>query len=318
MTSKRTEKLARLFDNYSKNLSFYAPQYEHTFVCPLCLRPFGKSELDAGELTIEHIIPAALGGKLTTITCKACNSMAGHSLDAHLVQRLKTEDILAGKDNTALNVRIKVGKGEFGADAYLDPEHNPNIRLVANSSISDPTLFKLAIQELESSQGQVQFSMSGNFGYRELSSRVAVLRCAYLLMFRTFGYGYILYGTLDKVRAQIFDPTIETDVLRGLFWLEDVSATNAVAVLREPSEYRCFLAILDLSTKVNRYLAVVLPGLDKESESIYQHWSKVNTTHEIYRNLRPDFILYDPAYIYNPEHSYLPTKLWSWVNNFQR
>ncbi|MBK9209082.1 MAG: hypothetical protein IPL71_12575 [Anaerolineales bacterium] len=53
--------------------------------------------MKSGELTLEHIIPSALGGKFITLTCKECNSKSGELLDAHLIQRLRTEDILTGK-----------------------------------------------------------------------------------------------------------------------------------------------------------------------------------------------------------------------------
>jgi hypothetical protein len=51
---------------YAVDLPWPSPE------CIACLRP--------RELTLEHVIPAALGGKLTArFLCKACNSQLGHT-----------------------------------------------------------------------------------------------------------------------------------------------------------------------------------------------------------------------------------------------
>jgi hypothetical protein len=52
------------------------------YVCPLCLRPFDHTALHT-ELTIEHVPPESLGGKELVLTCRDCNSHAGHTIDAH-------------------------------------------------------------------------------------------------------------------------------------------------------------------------------------------------------------------------------------------
>jgi hypothetical protein len=191
MTNKRIELGERLFEDYSRNLSFYHPPLEHTFLCPLCLQPFNKNAIQSGKLTIEHIIPAGIGGKLVTLTCKECNSESGHRLDAHLVQRMRVEDILAGKSDLPLRIRINVGKGEFGGDLYLSNDQHPNIQIIGLQDISNPKLHKLALNEFDT--GLKVLSIHGSLGFKEIPSRVAALRVAYLLMFRYFGYGYIQY-----------------------------------------------------------------------------------------------------------------------------
>lgn len=56
--------------------------------CPLCLRLIAPGASLADQVAEEHVVPEALGGRLTTLTCRQCNNSAGAELEAHLVQRV--------------------------------------------------------------------------------------------------------------------------------------------------------------------------------------------------------------------------------------
>ena len=60
-------------------------------------------------LTLEHITPESLGGKVVTLSCKSCNSTHGSRLDSHLVQMVRSQDSLAGLGNQLLKGRIGIG-----------------------------------------------------------------------------------------------------------------------------------------------------------------------------------------------------------------
>lgn len=316
MARNRTELGERLFDDYSKNLSFYHPRLEHLFLYPLCLRAFNKSSIRSRELTIEHIISDSLGGKLFTLTCKECNSKSGHRLDAHLVKRMRIEDILAGKSDLPLRIRVKIGEGEFGGDLFLSNEQHPNIQIIGIPGISNPKKHKLALREFEA--GQKGLSIHGSLVFKEIPSRVAALRVAYLLMFRFFGYGYILYDNLVQVREQISRPEEETDCVRAMFWVEDTPKKNIIAVLQQPPELRCFQAIIDLSTDIKRNLCVILPGPDPESKTIYQRWKTAIALGEVDYKPKIDLVFYDPAYLTDSGYRYLPERIWRRQTTFER
>lgn len=308
MPNNRVKKAESLFSAYTKNLSFYHPQLAGVFLCPICLQPFTRDAVLSGELTLEHIIPSSLGGKILSLTCAECNSKAGTQLDAHLVQRIRIEDILSGKSDKPLKARVKIGNGEFGADIYLSENQDPNIRIVGIPSISSPELHALASLEIES--GVKSFSLHGSLGYKDVPSRVAVLRAAYLLMFRYFGYGYILYRNLKQIRSQILQPEVETSPIKAIYLIDEMPLTNIIALLKQPDDLRCFLAIINISTNIKRNIAVVLPGPDPKSETIYERWIKASISGQI--NYRPDIdvLFYNPAYISESEHKFLPEKLW--------
>ena len=200
MSGDRTETAERLFDDFAANLSMYYPESDGMFGCPLCLRLFPRIAIHSGDLTLEHIIPSSLGGKLLTLTCAECNSQSGSRLEAHLVQRLRIDDTLAGKSKRPLNARVRIGEGEFGANIYLSADRDPNLRIVAIESISDPELLCLAREQF-SIQSTVQDKWAA-WIQAALASQVAILRMAYLLMFSYIGYGYILHQNLDQVRRQ--------------------------------------------------------------------------------------------------------------------
>ena len=65
----------KLFEQYSANLTKNSTLSEGWFVCPLCHQVFDWERETL--LSIEHVIPKALGGKLLTLTCKKCNNDYG-------------------------------------------------------------------------------------------------------------------------------------------------------------------------------------------------------------------------------------------------
>ncbi len=50
----------------------------YRYVCPVCLRGFE----DHNSLTLEHVPPKSIGGKVLCLTCRECNNQAGHGVDA--------------------------------------------------------------------------------------------------------------------------------------------------------------------------------------------------------------------------------------------
>lgn len=307
MSKSRLKIATQLFDVYAKNLTWYHPHLVDVVLCPLCLQPFTKDAIQSRLLTLEHIIPSSLGGKMVTLTCSSCNSQSGTKLDAHLVQRLRTEDAMSGKSTKPLRIKVQVGSGEFGADLYLSSDQQPNIRIIGIPDISNPTSHKQAMEEFEKqTQG---FSIRGSLGYKEIASRAAALRIAYLLAFSYFGYGYILYDNLNQVREQISHPESETDALKGIVRLDSTPKTNILAFLKEPEELRCFFAIVELVTEQKRVLGVALPGPDPNSSTIYQRWSAASATFDNAKSII-DIFNFDSSYVSDPGYKFLPARIW--------
>lgn len=155
-------------------------------MCPLCWRFFSRDAITSGEITLEHIIPLSIGGRLTTLTCKTCNNVSGTLLDAHLVERLHAEDVSAGRRTGSIPMRVTIESAEFGAEVSWPSASDPEMRIIGLPQQSDPRMLKLAFAEIDA--GVKEFTITGRFRYKNLPSQIAFLRSAYLLMFRYFGY----------------------------------------------------------------------------------------------------------------------------------
>lgn len=301
--------IERLFDSYALNLSAYLPQFQNVFACPLCFRLLGRDSLPTGDITVEHVIPKSLGGRLLTLTCRECNNRDGTLLDAHLVHRFRAQDALAGVSHEPLRSRVRIGDGEMGADLYLFAGNAPRLEIYGVPKVSNPELHAAAVRALD--EGHIQGHFSLSLGYKALHSRVAVLRVGYLLMFRHFGYGYILHKSVQQVRHQILNPGQELIASKAVVRLEQPPPEpNGVSLLYSPKNLRCFFVTLDLSTALDRYLGVVLPGLDDQSEQIYDRWPALRENMEDIR-FSMTLIPFDPQVVSDPNNVGFPAWIWN-------
>ena len=85
--------------------------------------------------------------------------------------------------------------------------------------------------------------LSLRFGYAQQPSRVALVKSAYLLMFRQFGYSYMLLDGPEFVRRQLLEPDYE--VLAAACALKSHAGTtphvNRALIVTSPVELRSFL-----------------------------------------------------------------------------
>jgi hypothetical protein len=304
-SSARSRK-EHLFSYYASNLSAIVPQYQDQFLCPLCLQIFGRESIATGDLTEEHIVPRSLGGGLVTLTCQQCNTNAGSSLESHLVRRFEYEDFVAGTSCRPQRARVPVGSGEMGADIY---RYADRIEIHGLPSNSHPELHAAAVRALE--RGVMPRSVTLTQTYKGLPSWVAVLRMGYLLMFHHFGYRYILHNNVSRVRKQILSPKEQRVTSRAVVRLDQAPAVPyGVGVLYAPKELRCFAATFNLTTGLDRHLAVVLPGLDADSEQIYDRWEELAGP---IRNVRFAIAMMplDPRFVCDPNNAQFVAWMWS-------
>ena len=295
-----------LFDRYSSNLTGYLSDWKDVFACPLCLQIFDRKSLFTNSISLEHVIPKVLGGKLLTLTCRECNNRDGSRLEADLVRQINVESIFGSPSTEMLRGLVKVGDGEITADVSLSPG---SLLVVGHPELSNPRQTEAVEEALKSGNDEFRFSV--NFGYNIDDSRIAVLRMGYLLMFTYFGYGYILHQNLDRVRKQILHPRQEIIPTKSVFLLKQTPTTNySVNLIRSPSDFRCFIAVVNLPLMGGRCFGVVLPGLDESGEKIYERWhclgeKALNTTFSIRT------IPFHPEFLFDQKCIGLPFRLWN-------
>ena len=264
--------------------------------------------------TLEHIIPLSIGGSLLTLTCKDCNSLGGTILDSQLVNRFRSEDKLAGKDTEPLRGSFAVGSEHITADIYLSDESKPNIRIIGIPELSNPQKLQRVNEELDS--GAQSFRISGNLGYRDLPSRISILKTAYLMAFSCFGYGYIKYSFLDPIRKQIMNSIEETEIMKSIVKLDfPPFEKNYVTVLKEPSDLKCFFVTLDLSTKLKRYVGVALPGFDSTNTQIYSRWANADYTSTSMKSVVVKPIPYNEEFLMNEHYKHYAIEAWKILQN---
>ena len=181
------------------------------YVCPICAKGYDRHQLEAGTLTLEHVPPKSLGGKGIVLTCKNCNSTAGHSVDAALANRREQNDcieaIIRGEGCFSGKGKLEMGGEIINIDLSVDDE---SIAIRPIKERNDPK--KLAflnnyMRKLanENQWNGEKFNITPRVKYHRWFSKVGDLRTAYLICFATFGYRYILSNMLSIVRQQLLN-----------------------------------------------------------------------------------------------------------------
>ena len=271
LSEAKRQRITRLYQVYASNLSLFAPQLNDVFGCPLCFRIFGRDAIDAEFITEEHIISRKLGGRLTTLTCKDCNNDDGSRLDSHLINEFRTRDKIAGLSNKPLKGRIEIPNAKQDVDIYFSNPDSPGLLIVGDPKRSNPKSVEAIMHIMEEDAKKVSFILKSD--YSPLNSQVAKLRAAYLLMFYYFGYEYIAQESVKLVRQQILSP--ENDLIASkavLAFGQLPEEQNSISLIRTPSDLRCLFVTLKISTEIDRSFGVVLPGLEKGNETIYNRW----------------------------------------------
>ncbi len=270
MGSKYAARRQRLFDLYSRNLAFFGAQPPDIFVCPLCMDGLTREALQGPEpeVTLAHVIPQKLGGRLTTLCCDRCNHTNGHALETHLVERLRTDDCLAGVGHRKGRLSLPFGDitveygyspAELAWKVYGIPEASNRNVLNAipeyhSQLMSDPTNYP-------------PLCLMPQYRHQPSEVKAAVYQSAFLLMFSYFGYEFLFHPHFCSLREQVVHP--EKDIFPSVFpVLSDTSAATihkdrpyAVVFANDPP---VILVLLRMRPKggISRSFVVVLPGLN--------------------------------------------------------
>lgn len=149
-------------------------------LCPIC----GKAKL-LEEFTEEHIIPASIGGKSKTITCKDCNSKCGHKYDYSLLNFINQQKMFIEKSNnkteifigeTKINATLIGGKSTFMIE--VSPKNN------------NPNNIKTLCEELTAGLNKFKITQSSKWSPKSISK--ALLKIAHLMSVPTENYKFVL------------------------------------------------------------------------------------------------------------------------------
>lgn len=255
MESAMTRDAKRIkFDHFRKSLAAagISTASADSLLCPLCWQ-----ETPYDDLSVEHIVPGSVGGKQTTLTCRRCNNDHCRDLDAHLAQYQRIADAFQGhgtlKTKLNINGHDMIASLEWG-NGYKDFHV---VGKATNPAASD------ASQKAFADGNVSHLNVTLYFNYIKNNFQTAVLRAAYLVLFKCFGYEYAHHEIVQAIRRRIADPTLEHPRLASLL-LEAHNFTppydaQHYVVPGNANGVEFFLVIIRVRRKTTTYLGTYLP-----------------------------------------------------------
>ena len=196
MSKKNTHKTGR--DRRLRQRLFSAGNTK----CPICLSEFTRSDVVAGEVTLEHAPPKSLKGSAICLTCSQCNNKAS-GLEHHAISAKRAREEWSLGRGTRVEIDFfgnKKSSRYFSSDpnAVL-PARGGDLR---NGSIK---IGALPLKDpLDINKG-IRFRIPGSPHYESVS----MIKSAYLMVFSlmgTGGYKFAESVALKPVRDQIMNP----------------------------------------------------------------------------------------------------------------
>jgi hypothetical protein len=172
---------------------------------------YREEALEKKLLTLEHVPPASVGGKGIVLTCHACNSKAGYTIEAELNRRqelLAFAKSLGGDGTFTGRVRLEMSGTSINVEATIE---NGKIALKLPKEINNPRSLQAQLDRLnqmveDNTWDGYQFRMKPVTKYSPRLANLSYLKAAYLSAFASLGYSYIVRKELEPVRKQIASP----------------------------------------------------------------------------------------------------------------
>lgn len=187
------------------------------YACPLCAvtEPDGRARMKLFTadmlgrlLTVEDVPPKHSGGRPLVLTCKACNSTAGHRIDAAAYRVERSIRTLARKEAT--RGRLIVGDDRVPAEIDMTSDGANRITLLGADAAALGRIAayfdSLTRTPATAAPFRLSFSLTDP---NDRLAKVSWLKSAYLAVFALLGYRYGMHPFLGSVRHQIQNPQEE-------------------------------------------------------------------------------------------------------------
>lgn len=227
---------------------------DELFRCPLCLAKFSDEDLGKENLTIEHVPPESSGGVPLVVTCKKCNSHAGHSIDGQHFRKCKLQNevtsVLNKRDIADVHVRIEELSSGVAVNAIAKSSpSNLNFDVTKHNNPSHWSQALNSVRHLAEHGEAIKLKLTFRVSYHKFQANLSQLRAAYLACFAISGYSYATSNSTDKLREQFQNPTKK--IFSPLF--EDTESLEKSIVY--VADYDVFLVVFD----IRKWL---LPGVE--------------------------------------------------------
>ena len=267
------ERRLRIFRYGSKAIAKYLNGDSSQYYCPICGVGYPESSAISGDdLTLEDVPPESIGGKPILLTCRKCNSRAGHTMDFATASKRKLEDsarIVLGQEKGKIP-SAKLSFDQINIAVTIISGDSFDIKPIENANAPDTIeRYKEHLSNiLKNGSGEYEFKLSINEKYNHRLFKLSHLKSAFLVVFAWLGYRYAFDPRLEIVRLQIQEP--ENDILGTRFWIEGDGNTplNTVMFLDNPVPF--FLVSFD-------GFSIVLPSMESTGDifnALSRYWEK--------------------------------------------
>ena len=266
----KSEKKKVLFERFRKSLNAAGLSVEHEgcLICPLCWR-----ETHYDLLSLEHFIPGSVGGKRCVLTCEECNSSHGSRLDAHLSKFQAVRDAFEGRGT--IPGELKMHGHRATINIQWGSGHK-NIDIVRKAS--DPAA--IAAMQNSAQSGDIgEMGLTLNYGYSKDGFQTALLRCAYLAIFKCYGYEYARHEVVQVIRRRISDPSLRRPRLGSLIGRTrgEIPRSDPYFVVPGQADGVDFLlVIVRLLGKTKTYHFVFMPMPSERCNEFYDVMERVS------------------------------------------
>lgn len=254
----------QLFDHYRKSAAAAGMSHpEGSLTCPLCWEP---TSFDT--LSVEHIIPGSVGGNRVVLTCTTCNNTHGSLYDSHLSQFQKTKDGFNGHGTLPVKLEV-LGKRVTANIEWGDGFKNINIV----GEASNPA--EVAAMQADAEAGRFgELNLTINYGYIKNRFQTGLLRCAYLSLYKCFGYEYACTEIVQVLRRRICDMNQETPRLGSLIG----ELRNGAVPYTDPyfivpgnvNGVQFFMVAIRLKKQTESYHFVYMPAPSDRSDEFFE------------------------------------------------
>lgn len=196
---------------------------EELYFCPICGNGYPEEAAFNGDLlTLEDVPPRNMGGKGLLLTCRECNSGAGHKIDYHIKNQTELQilgAILTGQSKGQETSANFVLNGESFPIYVQKTEEAITFKLKSNDPkrVSLLKSHMIALSESNSWDGK-EFKIDKTVKLDLRLMKIAFLKSGFILMTAMLGYRYAFDKRLSIVREQLLNP--ENDLLGTCFWVE--------------------------------------------------------------------------------------------------
>jgi hypothetical protein len=236
---------------------------DDALICPLCWQ-----ETSFDDLTPEHFVPESVGGKDTVLTCSRCNHDHGSRLDSHLTNYQRMMDAFQG--HGSFRTKLNVNGHKLVANLEWLDGHK-HFKVIGKAT--NPSEWNAAHKEFQA--GNVsELKCTMYFRYSKKNFERALLRAAYLVAFKCFGYDYAMHDIAQVIRRRIVDPSLSHPRLSSMIIEADKFAPphdlQHYIIPGNVTGVDFILVVIRVRRATTKYLAVFLPVPGDRSSEFFQ------------------------------------------------